>query len=134
LSERERESERENETESVFVSQIWRTVRETQRQPGRQRDRENGERKREGACARVSESDREREGERGLMQRHTGIDIGVRTGIDIGVRGSGLVENNTRRKATALAAAGGEVVHDTGLEILRSKMRIKDNASKILHD
>ena len=62
------------------------------------------------------------------MQLHTGIDIVVRTGIDIGVRGSGLVENNTRRKATALAAAGGEVVNDTGLEILISQMRIKDTA------
>ena len=62
------------------------------------------------------------------MQLHTGIDIVERTGIDIGVRGSGLVENNTRRKATALAAAGGEVVHDTGLEILISQMRIKDTA------
>ena len=62
------------------------------------------------------------------MQLHTGIDIVVRTGIDIGVRGSGLVENNTRRKATALAAAGGEVVNDTGLEILISQMRVKDTA------
>ena len=52
----------------------------------------------------------------------------MRTGIDIGVRGSGLVQNNTRRKATALAAAGGEVVNDTGLEILISQMRIKDTA------
>ncbi len=112
----------------MFVSQIWRKVGEAERRPERQRDTENGERKREGARERASESDREREGERALIQLHPGIDIGVRTGIDIGVRGSGLVQNNTRRKATALAAAGGEVVNDTGLEILISQMRIKDTA------
>ena len=48
-----------------------------------------------------------------------GATIGIWTmaiayGIDIGVRGSGLVQDDTRRKAAALAAAGGEVVNDTG--------------------
>ena len=48
-----------------------------------------------------------------------GATIGIWTmaiayGIDIGVRGSGLVQDDTRRKASALAAAGGEVVNDTG--------------------
>ena len=62
---RERESERAREKTRQRVCLLVRFGGQSERQerqPGRQRDRENGERKREGACARVSESDREREG------------------------------------------------------------------------